>query len=669
MVVRNSSSIYAEWPHFLCILIVTFGVYLWSMPGTVVLEDDGIFILASYFNGIAHPPGYPLYTLLGHLASYFPAGNIAVRIHALSAILASAACILLWILAFRLLAGRIYAYIAGFGFAFSQGFWSQAIIAEVYTLNIFLFLLLFILILNYRENPESKRLFWLACFIFGLALSNHWPLMILSSPLFAFILWPVRIKSIKNLPAGLFFLGAGLFPYLWMVLRSHMDPLISFYGPITGLSDFIFFVSREGYEAVDKSASAGWLDKFQFAGYFMRESAAQFGSIGLIVACLGFIHQWKVFPKSQSLGLLCTFITTTFFLISLLGFDFDLAHKNIFRVYPLPAYCIMALWLALGAKFIVRILTTTGKIRIEDKYARYGLLVLLVGTIFLINLPMNYRAGDRLAADYAELVLRSLEEDAIFFTQADLDTGPIGYMNKIENIRPDVTLYNGQGLVFSNRLYHPIKTSGRQKKSILNNFLSGTERPVYFSTSLHTDYGFEDYGLYAKINEDITREERKIILLPAFRRFFESLFQQPEPVDPWELMFYRLLESEYCRVSASQVLFAEHVPDPAPLSTELKQVCRGYYGLIELAELVLYQEQPDWDSVRSILKEAKEMQDQAIRIEDVVAVENLWGKYFQRRDRSGLAREHLLRSIEIWPNPKNRAYKMLRELGDNGRGQ
>ena len=40
-----------------------FALYAFTAPHTVGLEDDGLFILSSYFLGIAHPPGYPLFTL------------------------------------------------------------------------------------------------------------------------------------------------------------------------------------------------------------------------------------------------------------------------------------------------------------------------------------------------------------------------------------------------------------------------------------------------------------------------------------------------------------------------------------------------------------------------------------------------------------------------------
>ena len=36
-------------------------------PRSVALEDDALFVLSSYFLGVEHPPGYPLFTLIGHL--------------------------------------------------------------------------------------------------------------------------------------------------------------------------------------------------------------------------------------------------------------------------------------------------------------------------------------------------------------------------------------------------------------------------------------------------------------------------------------------------------------------------------------------------------------------------------------------------------------------------
>lgn len=74
------------WVQPLLLVSALLVLYGWSAPRTVALEDDGLFLLAAYFNGVAHPPGYPLYTLLAHLITYLPLGSVAWRVHLLSGI-------------------------------------------------------------------------------------------------------------------------------------------------------------------------------------------------------------------------------------------------------------------------------------------------------------------------------------------------------------------------------------------------------------------------------------------------------------------------------------------------------------------------------------------------------------------------------------------------------
>jgi len=349
----------SEWLHLLAVFIFALLVYLWSAPRTVVLEDDGFFILAAYFNGIAHPPGYPLYTFLGHLMTYLPFGSVALRVHLLSSLLGALGCVGLYWLIRRLVPGRIYAYTASLAFGFSQIYWSQAIIAEVYTLNVLLFLLLFILALRYSEQAErgSARLVAWMGFMYGLSLSNHWPLLVLSTPMFLMLMYPQWRRLLRQVPIGLPFVLLGLLPYAWMVLRSQMDPMISFYGPIETWDDFWFVVSREGYAGLDNSPSAGWWDKWQYCGLVLRESAVQLGPVGGVLVLMGLVGQWRVWPRHLVIALVLGYVCNTFVLIGLLGFDYELFHRNIFRVYPLIAYCMLAIWMGLGMYLISAIKT------------------------------------------------------------------------------------------------------------------------------------------------------------------------------------------------------------------------------------------------------------------------------------------------------------------------
>src|SRR5918999_4528143 len=174
-----------------------FTLYAATSPRTVAAEDDGLFVLSSYSRGVEHPPGYPLFTLVGHLFTYLPFGSVAYRVHLASAFFGALSGAAAWLCARALVPGRLPAYLAAFALGLTPVFWSQAIIAEVYTLNAFFFLVLAYLGLN----GEPRRVLpWMAL-VFGLSLSNHYPLMLLVAPAFAVLLWPARRELLER--AGL----------------------------------------------------------------------------------------------------------------------------------------------------------------------------------------------------------------------------------------------------------------------------------------------------------------------------------------------------------------------------------------------------------------------------------------------------------------------------------
>ena len=146
------------WCQLLPLLLSISGplvLYLFTIPRTVVLEDDGLFLMVAKHFGIAHPPGYPLFTGIAHLFMQFPFGTDAFRGHLASAFLGALACGVLFGCA-RLLGASVWAALAGaWAFGASEHFWSQAIIADVYTLNALLFFATYLLILKALQAPDS----------------------------------------------------------------------------------------------------------------------------------------------------------------------------------------------------------------------------------------------------------------------------------------------------------------------------------------------------------------------------------------------------------------------------------------------------------------------------------------------------------------------------------
>jgi len=648
-----------EWFHLLVVFMVIFVVYFWSAPRTVVLEDDGIFILAAYFNGIAHPPGYPLYTLLGHLATYLPFGSVAFRVHLLSAFLGALACGCLWWFSRLIMPGKLFAYTASFAYGLSNIFWSQAIIAEVYVLNVLLFLLLLILVINYNVK-QSRSLLLITAFVYGLALSNHWPLIILSTPMLICILWPARRQLIRHFPVAIPFILLGLSPYLWMVIRSQMDPVISFSGPINSFHDFLFTVSRENYSSVVTSPSAGWYDKLLFASFVLKETARQFGFIGIAFAILGFLFQWRYWSRLLCSALILGYLGNTFFLIGLLNFDYDLLHRVIFRVYPLIAYLVIVLWVALGVYITSEALVKHNIITAHRWYLHVGLFILVVGVAFAENLPDNFRAKDFWAQDYARVILGSLEENAILFSSGSFMTGQVGYLHLVDGMRPDVALYNEHGLVFSNRLFRAHKVERSEAEYLIKNYIDTTDRPIYYADKdFPNHYGANDYGLYQRVDKQLSDREQVTIADPLITRYFYHLMQAGKPVDPWETIHYRIMMRNFCRVLASLHELGEQTEQ---MSGWLANYCNHYYGNLAYIDVLLDIEKKNYEHVKRLLDSAISMREQSITKGDSAIPEYYRGKMLLRQGDTKGAIQSFQHAIERWPHPQNPAVERLKAI-------
>jgi hypothetical protein len=510
----------------LAVFAVLVSLYAYSAPRTVTLEDDGLFIMSSYFLGIDHPPGYPVHTLLGKLFTLLPVGSIAFRVHLLSGFFGALTCVAMWLVLRSLLGNAASAYTGAVLYGLSSTFWSQAIISETYTVNTFLFFCLFYLALAFLA-ARNLRVLYVGAGLFGLSLANHWPLMLLSAPCLVLLLLPARREVLRALPwiVGITVVTC-LLPYAWMVVRSRMDPEISFYGPITDLESFLFFILRRGFRHVDVSQSADITDKLQYLGFLLAEMVRQYTPAGVALAGFGLVLQWRRFNFATAAALLAGWLGSSLVLGAMLSFDYDPLMKTVIRRYPLISYGILAVWLVLGLDALA------SKARRGAVAVRVGTAAALAIVVFLSGWGVNDRRDDTWARDYATAVLKSADEGAILFVHGDDDAFPIGYMNKVEGLRPDVTLYNDQGLAFRNRLFR-FDAPDRDRR--LSAFVRDSNRPVYQTAgSFPHDFSVEDGGLYWKVRKDLPGKQTVFDLSGTTRAFIERMERMASP-DPWSL--------------------------------------------------------------------------------------------------------------------------------------
>ncbi|HYE79274.1 MAG TPA: DUF2723 domain-containing protein, partial [bacterium] len=172
-------------------LLVPLLVYLLGACPVVYVGDAGDFVTASWTLGISHPPGYPLYTLLGWLFTHLPIPGgeapAAFRMNLMSGVFGAITSYLAYLLLARTTGVPLLALLGALAVTFSRALWTQATITEVYTLNTCFILWQWWLTVRYAEEGRPRRLWIWLLVAMGLSLAHHYSILMF----FPFMFWYV----------------------------------------------------------------------------------------------------------------------------------------------------------------------------------------------------------------------------------------------------------------------------------------------------------------------------------------------------------------------------------------------------------------------------------------------------------------------------------------------
>ncbi len=661
--IRGLSEPFRDGTALVSSILAPLVLYVLTMPRTVVLEDDGLFLMAGAHLGVAHPPGYPLYTLIVYLFTLLPFGTVAFLGHLSSATLGALACGCVYVCGRLIGASTIPALTASLLFAASEHFWSQAIVTEVYTLNALFFFGIYALLLYGVRHPHRTGIWIGAAAAYGLSLANHVPLTVLSTPgliLLAAIIRRTLYRKLALLLAILVCCAA--IPYVWMIWRSHQEILINFYGPIDTFKEFWFYISRQGYVEVDFSPSAGWTDRFRFIQWLGKELFWQLTLPGYVLSVLGLIVLFRRSQFAIATSGLLVYLANSIVLIVLLRFDFDAFQVGVFRPYSLLCYGIQAIWLGIGLHVLYAWLAKALSFsKAFEPILKTGFATLtgvaLVWWSVNSDWDVNDRSDNDFAERYAEMVFDLLPEDAVLFVFGD-PTGPIGYYQFVESRRPDVTVYNLQGLVYGTRLYSPF-ISSRERRVILEGFFDSTERAVFFPLDVDT-YPERQKWIYGFIQHAAKVGKPGTLMLkphPRGEAFFEQLIHS-KPTDRWERVRRNELLFQYGQY-LGLIDFTGH-----PLRDHVQELFRlahgSYASLLGMATVVLDNgNASNWDQVSGWLATAETLKHEALKKKTLSELYYHKGRLLQKQGRTNAAVQSFRKSWDIYPHPKNKALNAL----------
>jgi tetratricopeptide (TPR) repeat protein len=440
------------------IFAVTLVVYVVTLCPTFYWEDPAAFCAVHSLLGISHSPGFPLYVLLGRLATVTPVASAALNSNLMSAFWGSLALALLYILLVQILeltgSSRLLSSFAGavstLFFAFSTSFWLQTVRAEVYTLNLFLTLLLMFLALRWwrsRENEAGSRILLLFSFVLGLSLCNHPLLLVALTPALLFFFFTTDFKSllsVKKLILLTAFVTLGLSVYLYLPIRSSLGPPIN-WGRPDSWSGLISYLLRTSQPSAPASESGmPYLNRFWFNLTFPVDQ------FRLPFFWLGVVGAISLFKSCRRILLLCISIFILNVLTATWATDFSTRNYDLLG-YLLPSLSIFTIWFAIGLKVVlswaykeVRSLQAhpLGEVRkvagYSAGYALFGLFLFLPALQAWKNFDRCNKRPQIWAYDYAHQILSSVKKDALILVDDDNTLTSLWCLNLAQGMRPDV---------------------------------------------------------------------------------------------------------------------------------------------------------------------------------------------------------------------------------------
>jgi Protein O-mannosyl-transferase TMEM260-like len=429
--------------------VLVLPLYLSTLLPGIAFWDTGEFQTVGAVLGIAHPTGYPTYTLLLWLASVVlqPFGEPALRANMLSAVLVATGCGLIAgvtaVLAERWLVGLA----AGLALALAPTVWSVALHADPHALHLAFVALLLVLLLAWQRRETAGRNGdrWLigAAVVFGLSMGNHALTLLLAPGIALFLIRAggrailQRRRLIVSCALALVLTTIGV--YLYLPLRSAMDPPLDYANPQT-LEGFLYVALGLQFSG-SFNAPPGLAE---MVATVIGSAFAQLGPLALaapIGALVLALRERAVFALTFSWWL----VTWLFALIYV--------NADIERYYLVPL-AVSALWAGVGAgaawDFVAGALPA---MRQPGALARVvvgavAAVMLIVPT--LLAVPAHYaqvdESDDLAARQWLAATLPALARDSVVISWWSYSTA-LWYAQLVEHQRPDVFVVDDRTMI------------------------------------------------------------------------------------------------------------------------------------------------------------------------------------------------------------------------------
>ncbi|MBK9228053.1 MAG: DUF2723 domain-containing protein [Ignavibacteria bacterium] len=423
--------------------IFPFILYVATLAPSVTFIDSGELAAVATKLGVAHPTGYPLFTVIGNVFTKLPVGDPVYRLNLMCAFLSSFAIMLFFNMLLSLtvkiadglkeskLSETILLNVslaASLVLAYSRTFWDTANAIEVYSLHTVLLIANLFLILKAsgeidRNSELTHDRFWLVfAFVLGLSFTNHLSTIFLS--------------------VGCLYLYFAVNGFGQLSFKRIMLMTIPF---LLGISVYVYLVVRADNEILS------WGNPHNFENFWRHFTGKQF-SVWMFSSfenaekqftyfTKNFPMEYAVFPLMFAVpGLFLLFKEARrIFNFTLLLFLFCIIYAINYDIYDIDSYFLLAfivavIWVCMGLLWLVS--------KVKDNASTISFAFLLLP---LMPLVMNFEKTDEsknyFVDDYTNNVFKSADKNAIIMsTQWDFWISSSIYQQFVRNIRPDIAV-------------------------------------------------------------------------------------------------------------------------------------------------------------------------------------------------------------------------------------
>lgn len=453
---------------YVLIGMLAFIFFLITIAPSVIQIDTGELAAVQATLGIAHPTGYPLFTILGYIFSLLPLPFSKVfQLNLLAAIYCSIAVSI-----FTYSAKLILDNLSGFQFskavkekskkkksadktqiqivisplelsetvkiissvfsglflALSKTFWFQSTSVEVYSLHLLLISIIILELINaflFADKEKSISKYWIIFAVtLALGFTNHMTTLLII-PGVAYLYFTqngFKARSFKQIIFMLLiFFPILILVYSYLPIRASQNPAMNWGNPIEW-ERIVRHISGQQYQVWLFSSTEAAAKQFN---YFVGNLPEEF-SLTLVIVLVGLIVSFLKARKFFIFNLV-VFLSTVLYSI-----NYDI---NDIDSYFLLAYISLSFFAVFGISQII-LSAANNKMKIAIPIS---LLIIFLGIQFYSNYGTVNQRNNYVYEDYTKALLNSVPENSVVFSyQWDYFISESYYFQLVENFRKDV---------------------------------------------------------------------------------------------------------------------------------------------------------------------------------------------------------------------------------------